>query len=230
MQSTIASMLASRGYGYGSGHLDANCKRFLVSIPKNASSYIADWAMHYGWSSAIVGDKCNWGNVEEMIVILRDPVERWISGVAQYITSYILNVTGAYSTVTGPGILHQSLNSDEFIRQYNVIFERLLFDQISRLDDHVWPQHDFFEELIPQVERKYFFVNDNLTSNMANYLKFQPIENLNTNKGTDNLETYNVQKFIQQRLIERQELVDRVKLAYSKDYSLIQSVNFITYD
>jgi hypothetical protein len=142
----VIEQLASRGYGYGSGVISPGQDRFLVNIPKNASSYMLDWANRHGWSSVVIEPTSIWSNnITEIIVCVRDPVQRWISGVGQYLTSYVLNVTGAYSWETGPGPNDQQISGDDFIADYNQVVERLLFDNLARLDDHVWPQVEFFE-------------------------------------------------------------------------------------
>ena len=79
--------LADRGFGYGSGILSPDRSRFVVNIPKNASSYVLDWTVNFGWSTALA-EHCS--NLSEIIVILRDPMDRWISGMSQYVKTYIL--------------------------------------------------------------------------------------------------------------------------------------------
>ena len=84
--------------GYGSGFLSPDCHRFYVNISKNASSYMTDTLSRQGWTAARYGhDACDWTLVREMLVILRDPVDRWTSGVAQYLMTRILNSVGTNS-------------------------------------------------------------------------------------------------------------------------------------
>ena len=220
----MIKQLAKRGYGYGSGVLCPTQNRFLVNIPKNASSYLLDWASQHGWSGAQVGDQANWNHLQEVIVVLRDPVQRWISGVGQYLTSYVLNVTDAYSWETGPGPDDQQISGDEFIANYNPVVERLLFDNLSRFDDHVWPQHEFFENLLPNVSRKFFYIDQDFDNSIGNYLNFTPLNNLDKNSADSNPETFKIQNFIRQRLNTRPELKQRVIDAYARDYELIQQV------
>ena len=218
----MIQQLAQRGYGYGSGTLDPSGQKFLINIPKKASSYLLDWCSKHGWTAAHADQSNN--NITELIVVLRDPLERWVSGVAQYLTSYVLNVTGAYSTKTGPGPDDQQMSAHQFIQCYNPVVERLLFDQCNRLDDHVWPQHEFFENLLITVPRKYFFINADFDNQIAQYLKFQPIENLDANLGSSNIDTHKIQQFIRSRLNSRPDLEQRVRKAYYQDYNLIKQI------
>lgn len=220
----MIQQLSKRGYGYGSGFLNPDHSQFIVSIPKNASSYLLDWCNHHGWSSAMLGDSCNWNNVKEIIIVLRDPLSRWVSGIGQYITSYVLNVTGAYSWDTGPGPDDQFMSSDEFIANYNPVVERLLFDNLERHDDHVWPQIEFFENLLPKVQRKYFYIDQTFNSKFGEYLNFEHIDGLDSNRGNTNPHTEKVQQYIKHRLNIRPELQQRVIDAYARDYKLIQEV------
>ena len=217
----MIEQLASRGYGYGSGILSPGHDRFLLNIPKNASSYLLDWANCHGWTSAVVVQS---NDIREIIVCVRDPVQRWVSGVGQYLTSYVLNVTGAYSWETGPDSDDQQISGDDFIANYNQVVERLLFDNLARLDDHVWPQVEFFENLLPTVPRKFFYIDQDFDQRIGEYLGFSPAHNLDRNRADSNPDTHKIQTFIRHRLNTRPELEQRVRKAYARDYKLIKQV------
>lgn len=217
-------LLARRGYDIGSGLLSPDHERFIVNIPKNASSFLLNWTSQHQWraNSAHAYDH----EICELIVVLRDPVDRWISGVGQYLTSYVLNVTGAYDYSTGPGPADQQMSADQFISQYNTVVERLLFDQLATLDDHVWPQIDFFSDLLPQVSRTYFFINHTFEQQIASYLQLSIDPDLDRHRGDHNPETKKIINFIKSRLNTRPELIQRIKLAYPHDYKLINNATF----
>lgn len=220
----MIEQLKKKGYGYGSGVLNPNASQFIVNIPKNASSYILDWARHHSWNTTEIQHAPDVQRVTEVIVVLRDPLRRWISGIGQYLTSYVLNVTGAYSWETGPGPFDQQISGDEFIAGYNQIVERLLFDNLERHDDHVWPQHEFFRDLLPDVPRTYFYLDNDFDKKFAEYLNFNAIDGLDRNSGDTNPDTEKVQRFIEHRLNIRPELRERVIDAYAKDYQLIEEI------
>ena len=48
--------LVDRGFGYGSGTLSPNLSQFIVNIPKNASSYMLDWARRHQWMTTVADD------------------------------------------------------------------------------------------------------------------------------------------------------------------------------
>ncbi len=216
--------LADRGYRYGSGLVSLDQARFIVNIPKNASSYLLDWGNHHGWTAAEINNTDYPLRLQELIVILRDPMQRWISGISQYLTGYVLNVFGVYDWSTGPGPDDQSISADTFTEEYNQVVERLLFDNLSRFDDHVWPQCDFFQDLVPHVSRKFFYLDQNFESNISDHLGFAPMSGLDRNHGDTNPDTGKIQHFIRARLNTRPELQQRVHRAYAQDYKIIKQV------
>jgi hypothetical protein len=217
-------LLARRGYEIGSGLISDDHKKFIVNIPKSASSFLLSWVSRHQWRANSAYQYHN--EIQELIVVLRDPVDRWISGVGQYLTSYVLNVTGAYQHSTGPGPADQQISADQFIAEYNTVVERLLFDQLVNLDDHVWPQTDFFNSLLPHVPRTYFFINHTFEQRIANYLQLPFETGLDHNQGDHNPETKKITNFIKSRLNTRPELIQRIQSAYQHDYKLINSVTF----
>ena len=220
----MIKQLEERGYGYGSGILSPAHDRFIVNIPKNASSYLLDWSNHHGWRASKINHVNDPHKLQELVVVLRDPMQRWISGIAQYLTGYVLNVTGVYSPDLGPGPDDQQISADTFIEEYTQVVERLLFDNLSRFDDHVWPQCDFFQDLMPHLPRKFFYIDQNFDSNISDYFGFTPIPGLDRNCGNTNPDTNKIQHFIRARLNTRLELQDRVRRAYAQDYKIIQQV------
>lgn len=214
--------LVARGYDHGSGVIDPGGNRFIINIPKNASSYVLDWANHNGWRPIMAHQA---PTVQEMIVILRDPVERWISGVAQYINTYILSVCGPNGPVfpdadTGA---HDVITVSQFVSQYNEVTDRLFFDVISRFDDHVWPQSEIIRDVLPGVPRRYFRL-EKLDAELGQYLNWQPRQHLDRNSGQATPTTAQLQNFFEARLRTRADLRERVRRHYADDYQLLEEV------
>ena len=164
-----------------------------------------------------------------MIVILRDPVQRWISGISQYITTYIQGVHGPNGPVFDGMIVTEQdyfMSADMFIAQYNDLVERLFLDVGSRFDDHVWPQSELLSDLLPTVKRTYFFLDENLNARLSKYLGFTEFTDIDRNQGTNNPEQKKIQEFFIGRLNDRSELKERLIKHYHEDYDLIDSVEF----
>ena len=220
----MITQLANRGFGHGTGLLSPDCSKFIVNMPKNASSFVLDWGSHNGWTQAAVGDQCAWHKVKQVIVILRDPVDRWVSGVAQYINSYILSNCGPNGPYYQPNQYTRYISATEFVAQYNDIVDRLLFDNAVWLDDHVWPQHAIFENVLPDIDRKYFMVGTTLEKDLSEALGWQPVNDLDRNRGADNPDIKKLQEFFANRLNNRPDLAQRIKKFYQQDYNLIKEV------
>lgn len=200
--------------------LSPDQSRFIVNIPKNASSFVGDWASRHGWTASIADDHIT---IQEIIVILRDPVERWISGIAQYLRGFILSVHGPNGPIfPGDTITEHDypMDVEMFTKQYNDVTERLIFDVISRFDDHVWPQWEILQGL-PDCQRRWFYMDGDLEQKLSEYLGWNPIDGLDRNRGSDDLNTRGLQVFFQQRLQQRPELEQRLRQHYKKDYELI---------
>lgn len=216
--------LVPRAFGHGSGVLDPSGKIFIINIPKNASSYVLDWAQHHGWRAGLAQDT---GHVQQVIVLLRDPIERWISGIAQYINTYILSVQGP----NGPVFSHEAVTEHDYVmsagtfcEQYTDATERVIFDNAARFDDHVWPQNEIVQNILCNVDRKYFWVDQQLDDKLAQYLAWQPMPNLDRNSGDSNPSTRALQEFFRKRLQIRPELRSRLQRHYQGDYALISTV------
>jgi hypothetical protein len=225
----IDQLLARRGHGYGTGMLSPGASQFIVSIPKNASSLLVDWTTRNHWTTAIVGDNCNWTRCQEFIIVLRDPVERWISGISQYLNTYILSVSGPNGPIFYDNVVPEfdyAMSADQFIDNYNQNTERLLFDVIFQFDDHVWPQIDFFENLMPHVPRTYFYLDKEFDNKISSYLNINTEEQLDYNSSKNNANMSTLQQFFINRLSIRPEIKSRIINAYSRDYQLINNVTF----
>lgn len=215
--------LARRGFGHGSGVVSPDGSVFVLNIPKNASSYVLDWSRRLGWQ---VADAESVPMVKQMIVLLRDPIERWISGIAQYINTYILSPYGPNGPVfPGELVTHwdYAMDAEQFITQYTDITERLIFDNAARFDDHVWPQSEIVKDVLPGITRHWFRVDQNLNQNLAQHLGWQHIEGLDRNSGNSNINTHRLQQFFRERLRQRPELISRLQRHYQQDLDLIEA-------
>jgi len=208
--------------------IDQSHQRFILDIPKNASSFIMDWTTRTGrWHVHTLTDASNHDSLQEVIIVLRDPVQRWLSGFAQYASSWILNASGFFETDQGPSQDFQRSSGREFVEQYNWITERLIFDNLEIFDDHVWPQTWFFHDLLPAVPRCYFVLDDNFNHDFAQYLDLpEPSPDLDRNAGDSNEDAREIQQFLRTRIHAVPELMAAIKRAYRQDYDLKGSLRW----
>jgi hypothetical protein len=200
------------GYLAGGGLRSPDKKNFFLGIPKNASTYLSNTLLANGWHYHTLGDDSD--KIEHAMVILKDPVDRWVSGVATYITSWIL----------GPGY-----GSDHFVQEYNNLSERLLFETLI-LDDHTTPQVRFIkqlEQLLPDTPVTYFkldrYVIDNMGACISQPLTIAPVE---SNVSEDHYDQQVITKFIKNRLLADFTLKAKVVARFQEDYDFINQTQF----
>jgi hypothetical protein len=199
--------LIPRGYQPGGGLISPEGV-FYLNIPKNASTYTTNLLLANGW---------NYYNLNEnpvpaqAIAILRDPVERWISGYATYAASFVLGY---------------GYGSDHFREDYNNLTERIIFDQLI-FDDHTTEQVKFIEQ-IKHIPTTYFKLNYELGMKLESFFKCPLGLNnpVNANVSEDNYDVKSIAKHM--RFIVEQDPVLRAKIIakYQADYDLIKTANY----
>jgi hypothetical protein len=196
--------------------IDGISKLVYVHITKNASC----WAKHHFMPS----DYYNYykdgfdGNKYLALVVLRDPVERWISGIAQYLAGFT------------PGHKFYIDNIDWVSLMTKVV-----------LDDHTKPQFDFIIDL-PTDSMVWFKCDNNLTNNFVDFMKKYNININLLDEKDDVANIFNITKKVQagsqtlaqqtivdkitNKLNENPKYIDRIKYFYQYDYKLYNTVPY----
>jgi hypothetical protein len=200
------------GYLAGGGLRSPDKKNFYLSIPKNASTYLSNTLLINGWHYHVLGDDSD--KITHAMVVLKDPIDRWVSGVGTYISSWIL----------GPGY-----GSDHFVENYNNLSERLLFETLI-LDDHTTPQIDYIEQLeqlLPGIPITYFkldqFIIDNMGACITQPLTVTAVE---SNISEDHYDQQVIVKFIKSRIRADFTLKAKVVARFQQDYDFINRTQF----
>lgn len=143
---------------------------------------------------------------------MRDPLERWVSGMATYTASWIL----------GPSYGSEAFNDD-----FNDLAERFIFDQIV-FDDHTTPQVQFIKQLNTSIPITYFALNVSLHTNLEHFLntKLEVSEELNSNATENNYDTKNIAKKMQFIIDQNPSYKARVIDRFSEDYDLLRKIHF----
>lgn len=199
--------LVPRGYVPGGGLISPK-GTFLLSIPKNASTYLTNLLLANDWEYYNLNSS---PRPVQAMVVLRDPVDRWVSGYATYAASFILG---------------NGYGSDHFREDYNDLTERMIFDQII-FDDHTTEQVKFIEQIhdIPTI---YFKLNSNLISNLESFLNDQLSidDSIKSNNSKDNYDTHMISEFMAQRLKQDPMLRAKIIEKYQLDYELIRTAEY----
>jgi len=174
-----------------------------VYIPKNASSWTKPNLQDWGWEFY---NYHNDGLNKHALVVLRDPVERWLSGIAECLTLY------------HPGF---ELNDTETVE---LIFDRICFD------DHTEKQVKFLQGL--DTDNCTFmwcdeFYRNNFSQFINEYLGENKYYNYEYQHVTKNSPIRERFKNIFTQLIDTvPEYLSQIENYYDDDYKLIEQVKF----
>jgi hypothetical protein len=193
-----------------------------VHIPKNASCWIK---YHLNQVQSNVYNYYHQGfdaGKHLALVVLRDPVERWISAMGQIL-------------VGNKPDWHMHVDNLD----WNKVTTKILHN------NHTQPQHEFFAN-IPHDRIVWFRCNDFLKNNFKNFLKEYNfnLDLLSEENDVNNI--FNITKKVPQRIVNdfqtprQQQIVDkillilnkhpeyieRIKNLYQQDYKLFNSVPY----
>ena len=197
-----------KGHTYGQCHTRDDSDYLFVNIPKNSSSWtqtlVAHWCLwepHNYYDQPELLDKI-------ALVTLRDPVNRWISGIAEYITLY-----------------HPRLECSEI----NATMLDWIFDRVA-FDDHTERQTLFIENLnLDKIV--WFWCDQDYNANFSNFLL--SVGELNEtyvmsapiNESKTNSKKIIITEFFKNHL-KNSTYLNKLQQYYRSDYQLIKSVNF----
>jgi hypothetical protein len=138
-------------YYKAKGHVFGECMShpasnlMYVNIPKNASSWTKPNLLDFNWE--VYNYRTDNLYHKTAMVVLRDPVERWASGMAEYLYLY-----------------HRHWSKESITEEMlDLIFDKIAFD------DHTESQVYFIEGL--DLDRCVFFwFDENYRNNFGNFL------------------------------------------------------------
>ena len=177
-----------------------NKEIIYISIPKNASSFVSDWLTENSWTSRKISST----DPKYVMLILRDPVDRWCSGIAQYLQGLEIHP-----------------------EKYTSATDKLIFDVVNKFDDHTWPQYVFYEDVFPNRPKIVFHTDMNLQHSLKQYHRLNSPVTDNYNRSIDDSKKDKVEYF--KNKLQDPILLDKVKQAYSQDYDLMSKINFVHY-
>ena len=213
---------------YGGGWVSPDGRNFYVSIPKNASSFIGGWLTENGWRIT------NFKNInfshkfeeeeplENIVMVLREPIERFISGFAQYLRSNII-----FPTFITEG--------DDFtiedLRKFWPAIERIMADVGPFFDDHTWPQYYYHEDIFPHVPRKCFWLNPRHIVRLfqAEFDLKDPSEAVlaNSNKSVEQDPIMSQMQDLIRKTLEDPNYLNKIRREFAYDYEYINTTKFI---
>ena len=192
-----------KGHCYGECMTHPDSDLMYIHIPKNASSWTKPNLQDWGWEFFNYHqDSLN----KHAIIVLRDPIERWISGIAEYFTLY-----------------HPNL-SLSFHETYDVIFDKITFD------DHTERQVNFIDG-IDTDNATFFWCDKNYRENFSNFIKEHLGDNAYSRYDyqhvSENSPNRHRIKNIITRLLETEpKYKQQLENYFKRDYELIAKVKF----
>lgn len=185
-----------------------NSNFMYVYIPKNASSWTKPNLLDWGWEFYNYHTD-NLYN-KHALVILRDPVDRWLSGIAEYFY-----------------LKHRDFDSIQINRHFlDLIFDRVAFD------DHTESQVLFLQNL-DKTNCTFFWCDSKYRNNFSHYLQSIDMPNKYYNYEYQHV-TENepirskFKKIFQHALENNSKYRQQLQWYFAKDYKLIESVKFYT--
>lgn len=146
---------SNRGHQLGEGMVSPDEKWFYLNIPKNSSSSTKKTLSEVDWK---FGDARDFPNSEK-IIILRDPITRWISGMSEYLMMYHQDIVdGIVSPMEYDclPILGEKLG-------LSLLFDRMTFD------DHTERQAVFLND-IDTTDSHWFLIDQNFNQKFIGFL------------------------------------------------------------
>lgn len=194
-----------KNHPYGMCYTNHDLKKFYVNIPKCATNWGKSAMNDLGWTRADYHQLNLIKQGYEAIVILREPVDRWFSGIAEY--------SGRYNIK-----FHQNT--------LNELALKLLTDRVA-FDEHTEEQVMFINGL--NLETTTFFkFGPDLNQNFGDYVRRElGIEN----NLQDKPPLYGTLGFKQKtktlfESVFTEEHYKRLKRFYELDYDLYDNVKF----
>jgi len=186
-------------------------KQCYINIPKNASSFLRNSFKDTGWKHYHSDMKMDAVNT---IVVLRDPIERWLTGIAQHITTNILG---------------ENFGSTHYLEQDNELVHKLIFDQIV-FDDHT-EQQTWFLEPFDLENAVYFYCDDHLAINLDSYFNsvggnFQLTAKPHINVSQLQFDNANLVEHFKKLVYTNKQYYNKLRSFFVRDYDLIHSVKF----
>jgi hypothetical protein len=192
--------------------LSPDCKTFVLNIPKNASTYVTNTLKENGWNYSDIMHIVNAGHEHvSCVVLVRDPAERWVSGFATYCASHVLGF---------------GYGSEYFMRDYNDLTERIIFDNLV-FDDHTEPQSSFVRQLPGQFDKQFILIKggrNKLVKDLCGAIGQElTVSHVDANVSEDNYDVKNIADFMRGRITAplQTKIFDR----YHQDYEMLNQVS-----
>jgi hypothetical protein len=166
----------------------------ILQIPKNASS----------WVSRLVPQSTTVPTGKYNVAILRNPLDRWISGTVQFLIS--------------KHAIENNFTTQKTLEEF--------FQNKNFLDPHTWPQAWFVEKL-SKLPTTYFWFNNDFNL-LVDFLDIKNIKVHPTMKINQSQTNKRKQLLLEEYKLLSIQYKKELEEIYYMDFDLINSTNFYT--
>lgn len=202
------SVWENKGHRFGDCMTRKDIDVMYVNIPKNATSWTKPNLMDFGWESYNFHEHEHLQDRHAMVV-LRDPLDRWISGIAEYFALY-----------------HPDAGETPWPKpMYDVLFDRVVFD------DHTEQQVKFLHGL-DTMRCTFMWFDDSYRAKFGRFMKdltgmpnrYHRYEYQHVSENEPIRRQ--IKQLIRAELEANPKRAERIKNYYEQDYKLIELVTF----
>lgn len=199
-----------------SGCISKDNQFCYIPIPKNASSECRQMFNEADWLQVYDASYLQDPQINEYVVILRDPTDHWVSGIAEFLV-------GAHSKLGKENI--KSNVSEEEVEQFIVspLFRNILSNFVI-FDAHTLPQCCFLRGI--RLEKiKFFYFDSTVINRVSEYTGVQYTAT-NANQSLTNPKKTIIITKLKEMLNNDPELQRVIDMHYEADYKLFDCVKF----
>lgn len=200
------------GHYLGQGKMSPDGKFNFINIPKNASSEVS--RVLFDWKQS---NYCTINRLVNHLVILRDPTDRWISGMAEFLV-------GNYSFMG-------NCNADRSLEEIDILMDSKMFQTLmfnfAIFDSHTVPQC-YFINGINISDITFFYFDNQVVFKLLSYIGYKAY-NYNgngSNKSSDNVKKTNIVNRLKSLLNDNPAYQHSIDKHYYADHKLFDRIKF----
>lgn len=195
-----------KGHVFGECLSHPDSDLMYVYIPKNASSWtkpnFQDWNWDY-YNYHVDNLYC-----KHAIIVLRDPIDRWLSGIAEYMFLYHRNADSAHFSKCFFDLVFDKITFDDHTEQQILFLEKLDYTNCT----FFWCDNQYRQKF------SHFLQSNNMPNRYYNY-EYQHVTDNEPNRSK-------FKKIFKRTLYENSKYLNNLQQHFNEDYKFINSIKF----
>jgi|688.fasta_scaffold574623_1 hypothetical protein len=201
-----------KGHTYSECHWNENIQNIYVPIPKNASTNIRAAIKNSDFQSIVFLDKMQQLKPQSTVVVLRDPIDRWISGITTYLNLYVIKKNNVLN------FLKEIKKDKNFL---DLLFEKITFD------DHTEKQI-YFLQPFDKSQCTFFYIDDKIEFRLTQFYLGEGLKISFDKNHMNHRKNDPVHEFFTTFLFDayNHNYMEKLKEHFREDYNLISQTKF----